>query len=470
MSESQSEIPLYLFTYNVNKRAQSPESLGSKLIASLPKQPPKLLVFGFEELCSVYESFFPVSSLQHLGSLETIVLEALSKQYSEKSLQIETIAKFTHGALGLFVVGINGENGKEFATRNHLFGRSSCGFLYSSLKGGCAIRLQFKYSTAEEWTEFTFADFHLTPKQGKGYLFQRDEDFKYLTRSIEFHGEGAYAEGGTDTNPASSSITAPYDPNPTELADYQGLFKPDSHVIIMGDLNYRTVVNPFTIYEETPSQVKLQLVDAGEQPGVSSSADDPDKAFYHPSIDELALSLANKNGWLRKLKLKEPKIAFRPTYKFKIGKLDAGNQIYNVDSSHNPSWCDRILFLNTYGGRGVVKVNRYHKIGGLVESDHQPVFLDVVVPFTAPQPIISQDGFLTLLQKVELDPEFAATDVTPLVEKFQMKIEGRYQYVKYGTVLSDAILAYLFFFLEYKVGWLALVLFALLLVCKAIGL
>lgn len=453
-----SDIPLYLATFNVNKRAQSKDALGASLAASLPAIAPKLLVFGFEELCSIYESFFPATAQLRLQELGRIIEDAVSVHYKVK---VTVISRFTHGALGLLVLGVNAHT---FSTRNHQFGKSSCGILYSSLKGGCATRFEFRDHSTEEWTLFSFATFHLAANQGTGYMLQRDEDFKYLVRTLEFK-NAAWHEDAVQSFPSEETL---YSPNPLDAPSttYEGLFKPGSHVFIMGDLNYRTVINPFTVYDKDPPPPVAQLLDTKMQPGVTTSLQDGDCAFYHPSIDELALSLTNSNGWLRNLRLREAKITFRPTYKFKLGAVDPASnaQIYHADEAHRPSWCDRILFLNTYTHK--VTINRYHKITGLVDSDHQPVFLDLAVPYKAPASIVDTEGMLEMVSLPGGEGEAAEQ---PLVAKrFGMQVEGWKAYLKHVSVASDAVLAYVLFFFEYKVGWLVLLLLVGLIVCTAL--
>lgn len=126
-----------------------------------------------------------------------------------------------------------------------------------------------------------------------------------------------------------------------EFNDGWSVIKPGSHVFFMGDLNYRVSLNG--------DELKTQMIES--------------KVF---------------KGFT------EEEINFNPSYKFNVGSEE-----YN--SKRIASWCDRILYLQY--PRDEVKFAKYDKLK-FKTSDHQPVYLSLIIPFKAPSNIINQHGYL----------------------------------------------------------------------------
>ncbi len=122
--------------------------------------------------------------------------------------------------------------------------------------------------------------------------------------------------------------------------DGWSVLKPKNHCFFMGDLNYRVA-----LYGD---ELKRQI--------------DESKVF---------------------IGFNEQDIHFDPTYKFNVGSSS-----YN--SKRIASWCDRILYQKYNGNE---KLIRYDKLPFL-SSDHQPVFLSILVPFQAPPNVVNSLGYL----------------------------------------------------------------------------
>lgn len=112
---------------------------------------------------------------------------------------------------------------------------------------------------------------------------------------------------------------------------------------------------------------------------------------------------------------------FPPTYKIKhLSPEKAADAVNRADfeagrdavpwkwASHRwPGWCDRILYLDIppwvrqrQGGDGSsskppadMVVDRYHSMPTMASSDHQPVYLRVLVPLLTPQELSPPAGW-----------------------------------------------------------------------------
>lgn len=122
-----------------------------------------------------------------------------------------------------------------------------------------------------------------------------------------------------------------------DFGDGFGFLKPRAHAFILGDLNFRA--------KQTET--------------------------FSLENDELSAGMAN-NELLAGFT--EHKIDFAPTYKF-----FPNTTRYNTKRA--PSWCDRILFQNSY--ETPPEVASYRSLEYL-RSDHRPVLLQVTVPMDSP--------------------------------------------------------------------------------------
>ncbi|EMG46311.1 putative inositol polyphosphate-5-phosphatase Inp54p [Candida maltosa Xu316] len=263
------------------------------------------------------------------------------------------------GAIGIIIIS---PYPSKF--QNVKLASTSIGYGYSSMKGGVGVRLKYypegKYGT--EYTEFSFASIHLNAFEGDRYYLQRNANMLNIIRSLDF-------------------------------GDGYGLIKPDNHIFIFGDLNYRTTKD----YKPTSVVARNLLTLADQHTEV-------DKEYIHQlfvQYDELHKAL--KEGDVL-LGFSEGRIDFQPSYKYHIN-----TGIYN--SKRCPSWCDRILFLSTYEDIGndnlglrLLRTNKkdgqnrkdslpvieeYNAINSLLTSDHRPVYARISVPFNPPKSIIS---------------------------------------------------------------------------------
>ncbi|CAK7897075.1 hypothetical protein CAAN1_03S06524 [[Candida] anglica] len=363
-------IDLYLLTYNCNKRSLDAENFVSRLLETFPDEPAQLYVVGVQELCSILDGCFEESASRHLIALNEVLIEALQEKYGRETVSgFQTVGMEHVGAIGMVAI-------TPFPSKFHHVksARAGCGYLQSSMKGAVAIRMSYsplgRYSgqsntSRKETTELTFASAHLSAYEGEVYYRRRNSQVHDLMRGLDF-------------------------------GDGYGLLKPSSHCFFMGDLNYRTT-KKFDVNDNCSKDLfKLQDQQIQSTPTIESLV---------LQYDELTMARANGEVFTG---FGEGCIDFAPTYKYQIGTA-----IYNPKRS--PSWCDRILFQSTYkhpeGGtiqqkaklrkngdvaERLPKIHRYNSIK-TINSDHQPVYLNLTVPFEAPESIISSTGYLQIL-------------------------------------------------------------------------
>lgn len=359
MLDNNDNIDLYLLTYNCNKQKLNPELVIPKLIESFPEQLSTLYVFGIEELCSIIDGCFDENASNYLIMINRIFLDALSQKYGTEDVKFHTIGMNHIGAIGIIAIS-------PFPLKFHKVrkGRSSCGYGYSSMKGGAALRLSYSseghFNSGEKPVEMTFANFHLSAYEGDHYFQKRNNEVKRLMRSIEF-------------------------------GDGYSLLKPGAHCFVMGDLNYRTSkkYNPNSVSSN-------QLLNLQDQ----SKLNHDNIEELVKNYDELTSGRISDNLFAG---FSEACINFRPTYKYHLNTA-----IYNRKRS--PSWCDRILYQSTYKtnkarvlsrskeiAASLPQVHEYDSIKSILISDHHPVFLSITVPLAPPEAIISPNGYLQVL-------------------------------------------------------------------------
>lgn len=390
------DINLFLFTYNCCKKGVDTATFKQSLLKVLPSDIFSLYVFGVEEFCPILDGCFPSESNRRFLKLNNVLSEMLNSKYGQGNTMFHSIGMVHMGAIGIIAIAPYPLQFSKVRTST-----SGCGYFSSSLKGGAGLRLTFKPFLSEKSTELTFANVHLPAYEGDYYYQRRNNDALKLMRSLDF-------------------------------TDGYSLVKPGSHTFFMGDLNYRTTK------QYDMNDISSKILSKLHEPISDSN-------FINKLVqkyDELHNGMKNNDIFIG---FSEGSINFRPTYKFYIG-----TEIYNTKRS--PSWCDRILYQNTYkdktndsvNSQKLPKINDYASIRDVLSSDHHPVYLSITVPFDAPESIISSSGYLKVLPNNlpvhSFDPDtgfisgLTAIYIKPLVfDKLRM----------YITPLSDLIIGYI---------------------------
>lgn len=411
MSQLKNQIPLFLFTYNCNKKKLIPELFQSKIQEVLPDELLSLFVFGFQEFCSVLDGSFVEDANRHLIEMNQLLQLTLQEKYNLTS-SLQTVSMHIMGSIAMIILSPFASKFAQVRTAT-----GSCGYYYLSLKGGVGTRLTYYPNgrlDSSKSVELSFAVLHLNAFEGEYYYLQRNQSLRDIIRALDF-------------------------------GDGYGLIKPDNHIFIMGDLNYRTSKDYHS--SSTESQELLSLQDTSVR---------VDEATYYKKIESLVLKYDEFAQTMRSGEVlqnfAEPKVRFPPTYKFHVNTAI-------LNSKRSPSWCDRIVYLSTYEEIGddnlgvnllrmpgskqleqltlsttksktktntntntnknknqntnkntkaetttadspleLPHVIQYTSIPSLMLSDHRPVYLNIVVPFNPPQLIISTlSGCLQIL-------------------------------------------------------------------------
>ena len=283
-------------------------------------------------------------------------------------------------------------------------------------KGAVGVRMG--WSIGDSTLDLTFVSAHLAPMEDA--LQRRNEDWKNIVRGLVFMPVSPIAVRKRTTQrlpqEPSSSDTEPLlpssdQPEEDSIPPISGLYTPTSHLILGGDLNYRTSPTP-------PSEIAYLSF---PQPTKDSSA--PEHYYHLLEKDQLTPErLANRtcHG------LQEAPISFPPTYKYSekaranASKLAAlGDDEGNWDwSKHRyPSWCDRILYLDSPPWMSQkkescqkpsstgIKVKSYKALPLMTTSDHRPVACSFLIPA---EPILepSEEDEAEAKEDVRLVPPF----------------------------------------------------------------
>lgn len=297
---------ILFITYNCGKRPID-ESI-EQLFQDVDSEVHDLVVVGLQEVAPIINGCFADLD-PYLSPIEHGLRSKLPFSSHTQA------ARYSHGSVALLIY-----SRRTITPSNVMFASTGCGYLNSSLKGAVGVHM-----TLDGSQKYTFVSAHLAANEGM--VSQRNQDFMTIATSLDF-GNG------------------------------HGLYQPDSHLFVLGDLNYRCVSDPLT------------GIRANEASDEFEGASEALLTDYH-SVDELSLERSKGNTFYG---FDEAPISFAPTYKFLVGSS-------SYDRRRIPSWCDRVLYL-TYEGSEETHV--YKSVVECCSSDHKPVLLDITVPVAAP--------------------------------------------------------------------------------------
>ncbi|CAH2445955.1 Phosphatidylinositol 4,5-bisphosphate 5-phosphatase [Komagataella phaffii CBS 7435] len=344
---------IHLLTFNCGKNEfrdnTALEELSKSVENSLPDDPPEIVAIAFQELTSIRTSFDYNLVHEILLDVNDAIVQRVSEHYQ---VTYHTLGLTHNGAITLSLLVLRPS--RFYNIRTSYLPR---GVAFSSLKGGVGIRVAYKSQVInnddENDKELTFVSCHLNANEGEVNFNRRNQDLNKILSEMDF-------------------------------SDQYSVLKPDSHIFVLGDLNYRC------------SKV-------GEVENVSE-------------IDELEKVKGD-------LDFTEAPIHFAQTYKYIIGTQDT------FRTNRIPSWCDRILFLNYQEDLQP----EYNSLPELTISDHKPVYLTITVPNTVPFIIYRKPTYYGSLVKTVSK----ATDTMfrfSMIKKtylFLLTLAGLY-YVTYG--------------------------------------
>ena len=379
-------LKTYVVTFNCGREPLVPPKFAAHLFDNLPKPQvaPDILIFALQEVAPITYAFLGGSYLssyllpfRHAVELAASPLDADYVHIITRNVGLTAIM--------VFVLRDKAAQVQRIETAGVGVGLHEMGN-----KGAVAVRLG--YSIGDSTLEIAAIAAHLAPMEDA--LERRNEDWKNICRGLVFtplapttgnkKGARVRAEETTadpETEPLLSSSTSTANAH----SPMTGIYTPTSHLILAGDLNYRTsLASP--IAEEFRSF---------PQPCSDDSYPQHYEHLLH--ADQLTAELrANRTCQ----GLVEASVDFPPTYKYSDrarrdahvdrGNMDDDGKYWDWAKHRWPSWCDRVLYLPSPSWMMaadrtdmIVKVQRYQALPLMPSSDHRPVACFLEIPAVA---------------------------------------------------------------------------------------
>ncbi|KAJ5649406.1 uncharacterized protein N7484_003129 [Penicillium longicatenatum] len=333
---------------------------------------PELIVLSLQEIAPIAYSFLGGTYLTpYFDAFIKTVKKATAKLWNESYVNL---VKDHTGMTGLMVFAR-----ADIVDKISWVDTAHVGFGIQEMgnKGAVGARLGYVAEGHPSKTvDLTFVAAHLAPMENA--LEQRNLDWQSIVERLVFSHKGnplkALGQGNSDE---STALLADHESSHEAETNRHDLFAPNSYLFLAGDLNYRT------------SDVGPLKTDVVRFPRQGVPRDDP--AHYSHLLKEDQLMREMREG--RSFHgLSEAPIDFPPTYKYsgaaqqaaRASLLSGESEAEWKWSNHRwPSWCDRILYLNSpswASGGGQVKTHAYDALPLFPHSDHRPVALAASVP------------------------------------------------------------------------------------------
>lgn len=375
------ELNAYITTFNCGRKLINIDYFAANLFNGLKSDlPPDFIVLCLQEIAPIGYSFLGGSLLTpYFAAFSAAVGAASSQNFAGKNVEYVSAITRNVGMMGIMVFARWEVNEKLRWMETAGVG---VGVWEMGNKGAVGVRLGLGSSRQEEETVMTFVAAHLAPMEREWK--RRNQDWKSICQDLVFErimkpakGKGML-NGAPEAEPLLSS-----DDVAKGSGELGTLFDPPSHLFFAGDLNYRTSDEP-----PAPDAHK-------EWPQPTESTDDAN--HYRNMLPKDQLSRERKKGDTLHL-LTEASIDFPPTYKYSsaaqkdvahsVGTAQhtlADGRVTNTTfvkpaseaevwlwAQHRvPSWCDRILFLES----AQPTVHEYTALPVQPTSDHRPVVL-----------------------------------------------------------------------------------------------
>lgn len=358
-------LSVYVLTFNCARQLLQPDLFARRLSKVLPEsQPPDIVLLSLQEIAPIAYSFLGGSYLSpYLQRFHHAI--HLAGKVLDGAEYVHLITRNVGmTACMVFVLEEHGENIQWIET-----GGVGVGLQEMGNKGAVGLRLGYAIPDSDDTFELTFVAAHLAPMEEA--LQRRNEDWKNIVRGLVFTSATIKdiskstkpQAAGEESEPLLENDPASTGQNP------RGLYTPTSHLILAGDLNYRT------------SRTRPQKGAHAVFPQLNSGCQDNGN-FY---------SLLHNDQLSRELKagrtchgLSEAPIHFPPTYKYSkkaqmLAEKENSMTTWDWAKHRWPSWCDRILYLDLPGWMTSaipairIEVGKYTALPLMPTSDHQPV-------------------------------------------------------------------------------------------------
>lgn len=381
------DLDLYILTANCARERIDVDLFADHFFDPLSKagrgfSAPQLIVLSLQEIAPIAYSFLGGSYLiPYFDALIQAVKRATTKQFNES---YECVVKDHTGMTGLMVFAR-----ADITDRISWIDMAHVGFGVQEMGNKGAVGARLGYVTDEHLAktiDLTFVAAHLAPMEDA--LAQRNLDWQSIVERLVFSHQHSPADeagrGDSDRNPDENAalLGEHRSLDQSEEGSRGDLFAPNSYLFLAGDLNYRT------------SDVKPSKADILRFPRRLVNRESTSHYSHLLKEDQLMREMRLGRTFQG---LSEAPIDFPPTYKYSDAARQAARLGINSEdaewkwSSHRwPSWCDRILFLDTPSWTGQdasdrrVKPHTYDALPLFPQSDHRPVALAVSVPLSLP--------------------------------------------------------------------------------------
>lgn len=389
---STDSLDILVITFNCGRKLIKPEILARHLSNAIPgASGPEIIVLSLQEIAPVAYSFLGGSYLvPYFFEFQHAIRQA-SKAFGET--KYVNVVTRNVGMTACMVFVHEGHKGRIRWLETAGVG---VGVQEMGNKGAVGVRLG--YAATEEPLELAFVAAHLAPMEDA--LDRRNEDWMNIVRGLVFTPVNKKGSFPTTTPLAATEDSEPLlsDASGNASNRPRGIYTPTSHLILAGDLNYRT------------SPTLPRPSDHLAFPKPTSSTTDPQHYSHLLRNDQLAREITAGRTCHS---LREAPIDFPPTYKYSSqarshAETEGMAAGWGWAKHRWPSWCDRILFLDLppwmkeETPEADIKVVGYTALPLMPTSDHRPVALRLRVPLKAiPAPENSEGN-----EDVRLHPPF----------------------------------------------------------------
>lgn len=408
-------VDLYMLTFNCARIPVDIDLFASHFFDALPaasttsetsSPAPELIVLCLQEIAPVAYAFLGGSYLDYYFDIFHRVVDQAVAGKQAWGASYDILVRDNSGMTGLMVFARS-----DAVDRIAKIDSAQVGFGVQQMgnKGAVGARLGYaKDGRAENTVDLTFVAAHLAPME---YAWeQRNKDWQTLVERLVFSREQSTkeqqgrrrneAEAGADSEESAALLPE------EESSNGNGVFTPTTYVFLGGDLNYRT------------SNTSPLKEDHARFPRLNADPDSPQHYLQLLKGDQLLREMRSHRSFQG---MTEAEITFPPTYKYTSAARQAAreaaqsnaiqSQEWKWTSSRWPSWCDRILYLDTPSwmkGNRKVQPHKYDALPLFPTSDHRAVALSVTVPLDAisvPQGGVN-DADVRLAAPFSVDPEW----------------------------------------------------------------
>ncbi|THC95548.1 hypothetical protein EYZ11_004973 [Aspergillus tanneri] len=376
-------LSIYILTFNCARNLVDVDRFARHFFDALPptdnpssSPSPDLIVLSLQEIAPIAYAFLGGSFLTpYITALDQVVYRAVAQRWKCNYVNVATD---NVGMTGLMVFARS-----DVAERISSINTARAGFGVQQMgnKGAVGARLAFATDTSPgDTVHLTFIAAHLAPAEDA--VEQRNKDWRSMVERLVFNYETTVFQENDEVGVDTESTALLQRHTSIQRNENRGIFDPTSYLFLAGDLNYRT------------SNFSPREADQARFPQANVEPTSPRHYLHLLEEDQLTREMKQFRSFHG---LSEAPITFSPTYKYtyaaqqaaRAGTLDAGLQEGLWTSTRWPSWCDRILYLETPPGMGEgarVKPLRYDSLPLFPTSDHRAVALWASVTLALQEP------------------------------------------------------------------------------------